>query len=87
MYNSKQRDALKFYLHSLTHGFVAEYVNKAAGSRPLKEDDLAFICSFYECALEGLIYRWIENDMPEYDEDLHKRFAQAFMTTIKPLVE
>ena len=86
MYHSKERDALKLYLHSLTHSFVSEYVSKAAGGRPLKEEDMAFICNFYECALEGLIYRWIENDMPEYDEDLHKRFTQAFMITVRPLV-
>ncbi len=87
MYHSKKRDTLKLYLHDLTHSFVAEYVNKAAAGHPPKEEDMSFICSFYECALEGLIYRWIENDMPEYDEDLHKRFIQAFMKTVKPLVE
>lgn len=86
VYQSKQRETISSYIHRLSHDFVSEYVYKAAEGKKVSENDILFICSFYECALEGLIYRWLENNMPLYDEDLHHRFADAFKTTIKALL-
>ncbi len=86
VYQSKQRGTISSYIHRLSHDFVSEYVNKAAEGKKVSDNDILFICSFYECALEGLIYRWLENNMPLYDEDLHHRFADAFKTTIKALL-
>ena len=86
VYQSKQRETISSYIHRLSHDFVSEYVYKATEGKKISDNDMLFICSFYECALEGLIYRWLENDMPLYDEDLHKRFAGAFNATIKALL-
>ena len=83
VYQSKHRETMSNYIHSLSHDFVSGYVYKAAEGKKISENDMLFICSFYECALEGLIYRWLENDMPLYEEDLHKRFRDIFNATIK----
>ena len=86
IYQSKQRETISSYIHRLSHDFVSEYVYKAAEGKKVSENDMIFICSFYECALEGLIYRWLESDMPLYGDDLHKRFTDAFKATIKALL-
>lgn len=87
LYQSKHSDLIVRYIGSLAEDFIYRYVAKEVGDNPISEEDMRFICGFYECALEGLIIRWLVSDLPAYEEDVHKRFYDSFYATIGPMIE
>lgn len=86
IYHSQMRDHFTRFMNRWSAEFIRPYVKEAAAGRDLSDEDLNYICSFYECALEGLIYRWLERDMPVVSTDVHELFAQSFRATIPGLL-
>ncbi|MCR5250962.1 MAG: TetR/AcrR family transcriptional regulator [Lachnospiraceae bacterium] len=87
IYHSTHRERFTAYLNRLSAEFVDPYVRRETEGLGLTEEDLRYICGFYECALEGLVCRWLERDMPVLSRDVHKRFAESFYATLKGMAE
>ncbi|MBR6256050.1 MAG: TetR/AcrR family transcriptional regulator [Lachnospiraceae bacterium] len=86
IYHSDMRDHFTRYMNRLSSEFIRPYVEEAAKGKSLKKEDIDYICGFYQCALEGLIYRWMERDMPVVSGDVHERFAKSFYATIDGMI-
>lgn len=87
IYESKQSDIINKYINTISRNFVGKYVRKEAEGYALSDEDMRYICAFYDCALSGLMHKWIELGMPQYEKDISKRFNDAFYTTIQDMIK
>ncbi len=62
-YYSSCRQHLLNFLYKEVYNLLIGVVNECAAHFSVREEDKAFIASFYKYAFVGIVFEWIENDM------------------------
>ena len=84
---SKSRDIIRQYFEEVAQAFVSRFVHQAVGERPLTQDDLKFIISFYRNALVGTMLHWLQEGLPPYQFDVLRRLSDSFDATIEDMIQ
>ena len=84
---SKSRDIIRQYFEEVAQAFVSRFVQQAVGERPLTQDDLKFIISFYRNALVGTMLHWLQEGLPPYQFDVLRRLSDSFDATIEDMIQ
>lgn len=84
---SKSRDIIRQYFEEVAQAFVSRFVHQAVGERPLTQDDLKFITSFYRNALVGTMLHWLQEGLPPYQFDVLRRLSDSFDATIEDMIQ
>ena len=66
---------------------MGRFVHQAVGERPLTQDDLKFIISFYRNALVGTMLHWLQEGLPPYQFDVLRRLSDSFDATIEDMIQ
>ena len=80
---SKSRDIIRQYFEGGSPGLCEAGLHQAVGERPLTQDDLKFIISFYRNALVGTMLHWLQEGLPPYQFDVLRRLSDSFDATIE----
>lgn len=64
-YHSIAREKLERYLHQATYRLLCAVVDEKAAGMAVRDEDRAFIASFYKYAFVGLVLDWIGDGMRE----------------------
>lgn len=75
IYNSIKRREIEDYLYTITGKIMTDFVRKQAKDIKVKEEDILLIAHFYECALVGLMLRWLDGGMKDDPEYLINRMG------------
>ena len=81
-YHSTAREYLTRYLHEEAYGLVLGVVEEKAAGVPLREEDKAFIATFYQYGFVGLLCDWIEAGMKEPPQRIVEHLAQLIAGNI-----
>ena len=63
IYHSIRREDLERYLFSVAGDIMNRYVDSVRGNLQAHERDRQLIVQFYQCALTGMVLRWIDGGM------------------------
>lgn len=83
VYNSMKREELVNYIYNVSGNVMIRYVEKMSESIPASAEDKKLIASFYQCALTGMVLRWISSGMKEEPETIIRRIGQLFNGNIE----
>ncbi|WP_373217650.1 TetR/AcrR family transcriptional regulator [Ruminococcus sp. 5_1_39BFAA] len=87
IYNSIKRKEIEDYLHKITGKIMTDFVKKQAEGINAKEEDILLIAQFYECALVGLMQRWLDGGMKEDPEYIINRMGVMLDRNITAMLE
>ncbi|MDO4349513.1 MAG: TetR/AcrR family transcriptional regulator [Eubacteriales bacterium] len=65
LYHSNDRDIFEKQLFQICQYVVSQYVDRACGDLPVKEDDKRIIIEGYKCECFGQIINWMNTNMSE----------------------
>lgn len=82
VYNSMQREELENYIYNVSGNVMRGYVEKLSEDIPATEEDKKLIATFYQCALTGMVLRWIATGMKEDPDIIVNRIGQLFDGTV-----
>lgn len=86
-YHSAAREYLMRYLHEEAYGLVLGVVEEKAAQVPLRDEDKAFIATFYQYGLVGLLCDWIEAGMKEAPEHIADHLGQVIAGNIPAAIQ
>lgn len=87
IYNSMKRKEIEDYLYTVTGKIMADFVKKQAAGMHVKEEDIHLIAHFYECALVGMVLRWLDGGMKDDPEYLIRRMGTLVEGNIRTMLE
>lgn len=65
IYNSMKRGEIEDYLFKVIGKIMKDFVTSQAEGMHVKEEDITLTAHFYECALVGMMLRWLDGGMKE----------------------
>lgn len=78
VYNSMHREELENYIYNVSGTVMTGYVEKVSSGISATLEDKKLIASFYQCALTGMVLRWIASGMKEDPDTMVRRIGQLF---------
>ncbi len=78
VYNSMRREELENYIYNISGNVMLQYVKKVSDGIPASSEDKKLIASFYQCALTGMVLRWIASGMKEDPDIIIRRIGYLF---------
>ncbi len=87
IYNSINRRQMEDYLYTVTGKIMTDFVKKQAKGMKVKEEDIALIAHFYECALVGMVLRWLDGGMKDDPVPLVHKMGILVDGNIKTMLE
>ncbi|MGO3733264.1 MAG: TetR/AcrR family transcriptional regulator C-terminal domain-containing protein [Vagococcus sp.] len=78
VYDSMQQDELIRYIFKASGDIMTRYVEHESIKTSALEDDKKLVVSFYQCALTGMVLRWIQTGMKESPKDIVMRIGFLF---------
>lgn len=78
LYKVMGRDKLTSVIVDRLHGIVSDYILAESKGLNVTSDDADIIAVFYEEALLGVLFRWLNNDMPGNLTDVVERIQIIF---------
>lgn len=83
IYNSIGREPLEKYLYQITWDLMVGFVRQEAQGLQVSEEDINYIASFYQFALSGFIFQWLQNGMKEDPNLAIQKLGDIFDGSIK----
>lgn len=87
IYNSIKRKEIEDYLYKISEKIMLDFVRREAEGMNVNEEDIQLIAYFYECALVGLVQRWLDGGMKDDPEYLIRRMGSLVEGNIKIMLE
>lgn len=78
VYDSMQQDALVKFIFDISRNMMKEYVKRENETIHASETDQGLIAGFYQCALTGMVVRWLQTGMKEEPQEIVERIGYLF---------
>ena len=83
IYNSIGREPLEKYLYQMTWDLMVGFVRQEAKGLEVSEEDINYIAAFYQFALSGFIFQWLQDGMKEDPNLAIQKLGDIFDGSIK----
>ena len=83
VYDSMQQEELIRYIYNVSGNMMERYVNNRDKNVSTSESDKALLVAFFQCALSGMVIRWIHSGMKEEPEEIIQRIGFLLDGTVE----
>lgn len=78
VYDSMQQDELVKFIYDISGNMMNEYVKRENEAIGASETDQGLIAGFYQCALTGMVVKWLQTGMKEEPKEVVGRIGFLF---------
>lgn len=78
VYDSMQKEELVQFVFEISGNMMTEYVKRVNVPINAPEKDQYYIAYFYQCALAGMVVKWLQTGMKEEPEEVIDRIGFLF---------